>query len=574
MLMRPKIIISVIVIAIAGGSIAALISTRKNVVYKTVSVMQQHIAQEVEISGTVVPTHQVDLAFEQPGKVASIPAQVGTLVQQGTVLATLDNTELRAQLTSKQASRTRYQAQLAEQRAIKDSEQAKLDELLRGARAEELMLAQTKVDNALNSEKDAQADLASTKSKATIDLNNIYDDTEDITNDAFAKADNAVNQQTDALFIDENTINPELSFVVSNSDNKDLAEQQRVDAGSALSRMSSRTTITSSAHITLDKVLVDTEADLKIIRTFLNTLTTTVNSAISLSQATRDDYHSKINTARNNVNTELSDVSTQMQKITAQKATNESNISTKEVALTTSENATLVAQDELTLLLAGTPQEQLDAQQARVTQAVSAIASQEALIAQTNAEIVNIETQLNQMSMKAPFTGTVAVVDISAGETVALNTPVITLISASQLEVDADIPEIYIASIAVHAPAKITLDAYGDTEQFNAQVAAIDPAETIVGGVPTYTTTFEFEQLDPRIKPGMTATISIIAKQSFNALVVPSSALRFTETGTEVLVLEDNKPVVKQVTTGIRNSAGEIEIVSGLQIGDEVVINN
>ena len=572
MLMRPKIIIPVIVLAIAGGSVAAIISTQNNVEYKTLTVSQQYISQGVDISGTVVPTYRADLAFEHMGRVASIQAKVGSQVQEGDILATLDNTELKTQLTSKQASRTRYISQLAEQRAIKDSEQAKLNELLRGARVEEITLAQTKVANAKNTEYDAKADLSSTKSKATVDLNNIYDNTEDITNDAFTKVDNAINQQIDSLFEDDNTLDPELSFTVSNSDAKDNAEKQRVEAGYALNRLSNWTTITTTEHEALDTILANTESDLKIVRSFLNTLTLAVNSAINLSQATRDDYHNKINIARNNINTELSDVNTQLQKISAQKAINETNIVTKTVALTTAKNATLIAQNELDLLLSGTPQEQLDAQKARVNQAMSAIASQEALIVQTDAEIVNINTQIAQTIMKSPFTGTITVIDIEVGETVALNTPVITLISGLDLEVDANIPEIYIASISVGDPAYITLDAYGENEFFDARITAIDPAETIVGGVPTYTTTFEFTKLDPRIKPGMTATISITVKESFNALTIPASALQFTENGAEVMVLEDGKIVPRSVTTGIRSIDGNIEILTGVEMGNEIII--
>lgn len=570
--MRPKIIIPVIVIAIAIGSIVGLVTNHKNNTYQTITVTQAYIAQEVDISGTVVPAEQVDLSFEQPGKVATITAKVGMVVEANTVLATLDDTEIQAELSAKKASRVRSVAQLEEQRALRDSEQAKLNELLRGARAEEITLAQTKLDNAKKAEEDARTDLTSTKTKAEVDLNNLYKKTEDITNDAYTKADNAVNQQVEALFNDDNTLDPTLTFTVSDSEAKDIAERARVDATQALARMSGRLVITTTSQPSLDAILIDTESDLKIIRTFLNTLTTAVNSSISLSQDTRDSYHTKINTARTNVNTELTDINTHNQLIAAQKATNAAAIATKETALTTAQNATFVAQDELRLLLAGTPQEQLDAQRARVTQATSAIASQEALITQIDADIANIETRLAQTIMKAPTNGTVTLVDIDAGENVLAQTPVIRIISAADLEIDADIPELYIASIAVQDPARVTLDAYGDNEYFDAQVISIDPAETIVGGVPTYTTTFEFTQKDNRIKPGMTATITIVTQESFNAITVPTGVLSFDDAGTHVRVLVNNKPELRLVTTGIRSKDGNIEITRGLEVGDVVIL--
>src|SRR5581483_10901237 len=97
--------------------------------------------------------------------------------------------------------------------------------------------------------------------------------------------------------------------------------------------------------------------------------------------------------------------------------------------------------------------------------------------------------------------------------------------SDTKFQIDANIAEADIAKVALGQKATVTLDAYGPDVVFNATVIKIDPAETIVDGVPTYKTTFQFDTPDDRIKSGMTANIDIQGDSHTDVLAVPERAV-------------------------------------------------
>jgi multidrug efflux pump subunit AcrA (membrane-fusion protein) len=140
-----------------------------------------------------------------------------------------------------------------------------------------------------------------------------------------------------------------------------------------------------------------------------------------------------------------------------------------------------------------------------------------------------------------------------------------------KFEVEVNVPEVDIAKIAVGNSAKITLDAYGDEVEFTAHVSKYDPAEKIVDGVPTYKTTLLFDKEDARIRSGMTANITIETSKKENVIAIPGRAIITKEGKKYVRVLQDDgtqKEVL--VVTGLRGSAGLVEIVSGLKENDRI----
>jgi len=102
--------------------------------------------------------------------------------------------------------------------------------------------------------------------------------------------------------------------------------------------------------------------------------------------------------------------------------------------------------------------------------------------------------QLNKTVLFSPMTGLVTKVDFEIGEIVSPNTPVIHMIFDNQYKIEVNVPEVEIAKIQPRNQATVTLDAYGESIDFNATVALIDPSETIIDGVPTYKTTLFFTQ--------------------------------------------------------------------------------
>ncbi|MEK7107483.1 MAG: hypothetical protein AAB899_04845, partial [Patescibacteria group bacterium] len=118
--------------------------------------------------------------------------------------------------------------------------------------------------------------------------------------------------------------------------------------------------------------------------------------------------------------------------------------------------------------------------------------------------------------------------------------------------------------------ARVTLDAYSSDVVFAAAVTKIDPAETIIDGVPTYKTTLQFLQDDRRIRSGMTANTDIAGAKRENVLYIPGRAIVGKGADKTVTVIEGEATREVKIETGLRGSNGDVEVISGLAEGDKV----
>ena len=532
-----------------------------------------NISQEVSVTGRVKSTESVDLAFERSGKVATVSVKVGDKVKTGQALATLVNTDISAQLHQAMASVESAKATLNQYQAALEAQQAKFEELKIGTRAEELQIAETKVSSAQKVLADAENNLANVKNKATIDLGNLYDGVKDVLNDAYVKADDAVNKQTDEMFTDDNTENLKLTFFTSNQLEID-SKTKRYQSGLELKQFKTELDILFSDEVSLNTALVKGENHLKIIQDFLDTLNDAVANSINLNQTTITNYRYYINAARTNINTALTNVNTKKQAIATQKATSQVNISTAEASVNSAKNSLKSAQDELALKKAGATTEQIASQEASVNQAKANIESQQAQIKYAEANVENFQAQLDKTMIFSPLNGVVTKRDLKVGEIVVANVNVISIISESQFEIEANVPEADIAKVKVVNLAKVTLDTYGSDVVFEAKVIKIDPAETILEGVATYKATFQFIQDDERIKSGMTANIDILTAKKDNVVFLPQRAIIQKEGGKFVLIEKgENQTEEKKIEIGLRGSDGNVEIVSGLSENEKVIIS-
>ena len=475
----------------------------------TVVVKKNDIIQEVAVTGKVRPSHSVDLAFEKSGKVKRVKTRVGDKVNIGQVLIELDSSEL--------------VAQLREAEAKVEVEKAKLAELLQGTRPEEIAVQEVKVKNAKIALEDARR--------------NIIDKLQD----TYTKSDDAVRNKVDQFFVDPRSSDPRFSFSVYSQQARDT-EADRISIETLL--ISWKTYLdefTVSGDLT--PYINNAKTNLSQVRSFLDKIALVINNLSSsedLSQTTVDGYRSDVSTARADVNT----------------ATN--NFSLAEEKLRTAESNVSLVENELVLKKAGSVKEQIVAAEAKVKQ--------------TEASVQNIQVQVAKTILRSPINGIVAKQDARIGEIVSASTIVVSIISEADFEIEANIPEADIAKIKIGNVARITLDAYGSNVIFEAVVFEIEPAETIIEGVATYKTTLQFLEEDLRIKSGMTANIDILADKRENVIAIPQRAVITKNGDTLVRVLKNGLIEEVKVKTGLRGSAGKIEIIAGINEGDEVII--
>ena len=188
----------------------------------------------------------------------------------------------------------------------------------------------------------------------------------------------------------------------------------------------------------------------------------------------------------------------------------------------------------------------------------------------------NLQDAKNNLAdyyIRAPFDGVVTRIDAKVGEIASPNVPLIAMMSADTFQIESYVPEVNIAQIKFGDKASITLDAYGEEVLFYAKVISIDPAETIRDGVSTYKIKLQFDAKDDRIKSGMTASVTIITFSKPNVVVIPGGVIFDREGKKFVQVKVGEEVLEKEVVLGITSTLGQVEVVSGLSDGDEVVLN-
>lgn len=477
-----------------------------NTTKETMVVEQGNVVEKVILTGKIKPAEEVDLAFDRTGKVATINTQMGASVFVGQTLVSLDSSEVYADYLKAQANVA--------------SAQARLDELKRGSRPEEIAISQSEVSN------------------ATIALANAEDKLRSALYESYAKADDAVRNNVDSLFSNPRTNNPQISIPVNDTQLKNDINLSRYQVENLLSVWDQNPSDISRATI------VKITSDLTTIKMFVDKVAIAVNALSansSLSATTVDGYKTSVSTARTGL-------------ISAQ-----SSISTAEEKLNTAQSTLLIAQKNLALKQAGTSAEEISAQEAQVLQ--------------YQAQLQAVGAQLSKMTIRAPFAGLVTKQDANRGEIVTAGTPVISVISGDNLEIEANVSEISVGKVSVGNTVLITMDAFpGKT--FAGKVAYIEPGETIVDGVVNFKIRIVFAEAYPELKTGLSTNLEIITALKENVVKVAEYAIRTRDDKKYALKKEGKREVEVEVTTGFKGSDGFVEVLSGLSPGDTVVLSS
>lgn len=401
-----------------------------------------------------------------------------------------------------------------------DTQQAKLEGLQAGARPEDVAASQASLD------------------KAKQDLANMYAGIGDTSIDSYAKANDAVRTQIDDFFSDDETQAPKLTYTAANSQLQTDAENQRLLSTAALNAWQGQLAKLNQSDVGLEALLREEISYLETVRQLLDSLSKTLDSSPSVSAATLATYRADVSAALSEVNTAAKNLSAISQNIASQK-------------LTVSQ-----LQAQLDLKRAGSLPADISAQQAQVEQAKASLDSARAKF--QNAEII------------APISGTVTQFDAKAGELASPSTPLVSIMSSGGYEVDAGVSETDVGKISTGDKAAMTLDAFPG-ETFAGSVFYIAPAQTNTQGVITYLTKISFGKPDPRFKSGLTANITIETNHKDNALILPQYAILQNDQGTFVQVLLNNKVAQNPVTLGIQDQSGNVEAVSGVTEGEQVL---
>lgn len=157
--------------------------------------------------------------------------------------------------------------------------------------------------------------------------------------------------------------------------------------------------------------------------------------------------------------------------------------------------------------------------------------SQEARLEQAMSTLDSSKVDLSYTIIKSPIDGVVINRNINVGQTVAASfqAPVLFQIAndLSKMQVECSVDEADIGKVKEEQKVKFTVDAFPD-ENFAGIVSQVRYSPEVISNVVTYTTIVEVDNPELKLRPGMTATVSIVTGEAKMALRVPVSAMRFT----------------------------------------------
>jgi HlyD family secretion protein len=219
----------------------------------------------------------------------------------------------------------------------------------------------------------------------------------------------------------------------------------------------------------------------------------------------------------------------------------------------------------------------------------------QASVAQARAEVERARSALNQAETNLRYTDIIAPTDgivisraVNVGQTVAasLQAPVLFTIAQDlrAMQVNTSVAESDIGRLEAGMPATFTVDAYPGT-QFNGRIREIRNAAQVVQNVVTYDAVIDVDNAELKLKPGMTASVTVVTDRRTDVLRVPNAALRFQPPaaageraeprrpeaagannreprGRAVWILRDKQPVRVPLQTGLTDGAFT-EVTSG-----------
>jgi len=474
----------------------------------SVKVVRSTISQEVVITGKTEAIENIQMSFDRSGRVASTPVRVGERVSSGQTLVSLDSGDLYAQLDQALAN-------------VK-VQQAKLDELKKGARQEDVDVSNSQVLA-------AQSDLSDSLGSLLQSLTGAYTETDD-----------AIRNLTDIFFDNPDTINALFNLSGVTSDELIDLSFTRRDLENRLIDWSKRTGVLTTKS-DLDK---EYTLDLEILyktRVYLDKISKAVNPLTpdgTLTATILSGYRTNVSSARTEINSVIS-------------------------SLQSSKQAVLSAQNKLDLSM-----NQLRLKKAPPTK--EELISGEAGVEQAQAQAEQIRAQISKNMIISPISGVVTRQDAKVGQTVSPGVNIVTVMSDGDFEITANVPEVDVGKLALGNKVSITLDSYSG-EVWTGVVSYIEPAETIVDGVVNYKIKVNFDKNDSRLKSGLTANLTIETIRRDNVLILPQYAIIENDKGSFVeKSLGNNKTEEVAVKIGIRSQDGMVEIISGVNEGDKV----
>ncbi|MFH1036626.1 MAG: efflux RND transporter periplasmic adaptor subunit [Patescibacteria group bacterium] len=382
-----------------------------------------------------------------------------------------------------------------------------------------------------------RARLAELQRSANSDLDSYYKSTPDVLNQAYNLTDSAIRQQVADLFLYRTEASvPYFDLTYKNCNNQASAESagQRKIVEDDLNVWREELQNLSDAPSEIDEAISKAEIYLNDAQSLLNR----VNDTLSANCELTNDEKTKIDTYKPLVNAALTNLNTAITSVSARK----SAIEAQKLAV---ENYSGGTKEEITY--------------------------QQALVRQAEEGVILLQNQIRDATLLSPSEGQIAQINRRIGELAQITQPFIVFIPKSPFEIKAYIYEEDVVKVEVGDPVGIKLTAFPE-QALEGKVISIDPSATLIDGVVYFGVKIDIQNPPLGTRSGMSADIIIRTEQKENVLVIPESAITTKEGKTFVQIVSGKKLQEREVQIGLRGSEDIVEVLSGLQEGEQIAI--
>ncbi|HQB50998.1 MAG TPA: HlyD family efflux transporter periplasmic adaptor subunit [bacterium] len=603
--------------------------------YTTVKAMVGELKQTVSLTGTVKPVKELALNFPTTGKINNLAVKIGDKVQVGQLLAELDyagltlrKNEAEAGLQIAQANFNKLLAGASQQavavnqssidQAVSNQRMAQIElDKIRSTAAENIRQAEKTLNDLLSVSGDTPTSQEQAVSTAETNLNNTRKTAQKNIDNSRSSGLIAFNDKILAAKVALDNINTILNdddakYVLSVKDSSQL-QKTKDSRDLALSEQQAATEAVSSARNKTDEIsfsgaanktsrfLDETSKALAYSYAMLEATITSNN----FSQANLDAYKNIISSQTNQINGAITAVETANQAYHNAKLSAETSIASAEDGLNQAkvalENAKLTARNNVASIRLSNERQIANAQSQYNTASKSVevaraqlaslvaparsadMALAQAQISQAQASLASVQKQIDDSRLLSPIDGVITQVNYEVGEQFAGGGKALIMVLVNNnFDIEVDVTESDISKIKVNNPVEITLDAFGDDVKFHGQVYFIEPAQTVIQDVVYYKVKISFsnaqeikewsENKQIQIKAGMTANTTITTNYKEKVVKIPSRGIIETADGQKIVrVLKGDKLEEVKIVLGLRGDEGLVEIVSGVNEGDEIV---
>ncbi|OGZ33468.1 MAG: hypothetical protein A2Y98_03005 [Candidatus Portnoybacteria bacterium RBG_19FT_COMBO_36_7] len=551
-----KIISAIVIILVAVGIYYGYKSLKEGTnqtTYVLAAVEKGMLIKSVSGSGQVSASNQVDIKAKASADITYLGVSVGQEVKTGTLLAQMDSKDAQNAVRDAQAS----------------LENAKLsmEKLQQSSDVLSLLQAQNSLAQAEESKKNAQYSLEksyddgfNTVSSAFLELPSIMAGLTDIILDN----DLSIGQQNLDFYADVTYIFNEKAIQYRDQTyNSYNISRAAYDKNFADYKSTSRFSDENTTEFLINETYNTTKE-----------IAETIKNINNLIQLYKDELTQKDMNPLAMTETHLSNLSSYTQKVNNQISSLlsiKNTIQNSKQTLVSAERTIAERIQSLANLREGP--DDID------------VRTQQLTIQQREDALLKAKKNLVDYSVRAPFDGVIANINVKKWDSVNSGTIIATLITKQQIA-EISLNEVDAANVKVGQKTTLTFDAVEDLS-ISGQVVEIDTLGIVSQGVVSYNVTIGFDTQDERIKPGMSVSASIINDAKLDVLLVPNSAIKTSSGASYVQVINgldsqtsgasilqsaipSGSPNQVIVQTGLSNDTST-EISSGLKEGDMVV---